>query len=534
MLNSSFVVRFLDGKNSLINEQEILQYASAIGGDSAQLSHGAEVRSFATQLRQWEPADFQVLLAQTAEFPPPPAGSAAEQMLQAALRQLYHMAQAGELDDNSEILQQASEYYQNLGGECRPRWYLLATLAAAGRGDQLREFAEIYADDPPQDHFEASTALAPLFQRANYDPDDVFPQLLESLAHPQAAAPVLDLANFLTRNRQVDAHPAEESLPQLISLLKGVCARLEKLEHEPVNVDELLNSKNRVSDSVAIATSLCDTLGLVGDEQAKTALQDALHLRHRRIRVEAAAALARLGDDDAVVVLGQLAEYPSARLRAVAFAEELGLEDHIDDKWRTPIANAEAELACYLAEPQQLGAPPSEMELIEQRNLAWPSYDDRQECYLFRYSYRLGDAGYTNIGIAGPLVHAFHVDLTQLAIDDIFAIYAGWQAEHPEIREVPADQLNEAHQVIANNIVERIASEGVQVEKLVALGLFLGDPAVIATAKRGETQGAIVAGKTDAAWFPHDGTSERPIGPEEAWSIWKGRQLLSAFNEDVG
>ena len=407
---------------------------------------------------------------------------------------------------------------------------MLAALAAAGQSTELHEFAQLFASDPPTEHQDASTALAPLFQRANYDPADVFPALLEALAYPQAASPVLDLANYLTRNRQVPQHPAHELIPRLTSLLKGVCAQLEKLEQAPLDATDPMKSQHRIADSVAIAASLCDALGLLGDQQAKTALQDALHLRHRRIRVEAAVALARLGDDDAIVVLSQLAEYPSTRLRVIAYAEELGLLDHIDDQWQSPAATAEAELACYLAEPKHLGAAPSEMEVIDQRKLAWPSYDEPQECYLVRFVYRFGDAVYTNLGIAGPLLHAFHVDLTQLPLDDVYAIFAGWQAEHPDIREVPAASLNEAHQAIAADIAERLSHEGVQVDQLIALGLFLGDPAIIATARKDDAVGAIVAGMSDAAWFPHDGASPRPLGPEEAWNIWKGRRMLEAFN----
>ena len=516
----------------MTDPREISTLVSLIRGATNDSVAAGQWQKLAERIRHWDVDDLQTFLRELSEFAPS-ADATAEQLLRVALQRFYHLTQGEPKNINAATLRLAGEVYQRLGPGCRPRWYLLAALAAVGEGAELQDFARLFSTDPPADHQDAATALAPLFQRANYDPADVFPRLLDALAHPQAASPVLDLANFLTRNRQAPAHPAREIVPRLTSLLKGVCAQLEKLAQQPLETADPLKSQHRVSDSVAIAASLCDALGLLGDEQAKTALQDALHLPHRRIRVEAAAALARMGDDDAIVALVELAEHPNTRLRAIAYAEELGLLDHIDEAWRSPTATAEAELACYLAEPQQLGAAPSDMEVIDQRTLVWPSYDEPQECYLIRFTYRFGDGVYVNVGIAGPLVHTFHVDLTQLPLDDVYAIFAGWQAEHPDIREVPAANLNDAHQAIADNIKQRLAFEGVHIDQLVALGLFLGDPAIIATARQDGTVGAIVAGLTDAAWFPHDGASPRPLGPNEAWNIWKGRRLLKAFNDGV-
>jgi len=524
--------------------QEIQQFVRSLNASDGDVSpQPAQAAALIEAAGRLDQEDFAEVLEGLRNAPPPQPGGAFEQVCEAIFRQLHQGVLSGEVECDAAIRAAAVGLYEHVGPEAAPRWRLLTALAAARDAESLSQFARLMSEDPPLESLDAGAAFAPLFQQADYDWTALFPQLLGALAHPQAAPAVLDLANYLVRSGRAKKHPAAAEAPRLIALLKGVCARLSELERYKIESPaELTQSQRRISDSVAIASSLCDALGLIGDAQAKTAVRDALQLQHRRIRVEAAAALARLGEEEGAAALTQMAEYPISRLRAVAYAQELGLQERLDPRWTTPAARAEAELACYLAEPNQLGAPPSEMELLDQRRLAWPGYEDQQDCYLFRFTYRLGDASYTNVGVAGPLTHAVQVDLTQLPHDDIYAFFAGWQTEHPDIHEIPAEKFNEAHQVIAQKIVRRLQSEGFEVAKVVALGVFFGERAIVAAARRGaaadagkpsegrEQVGAIVAGMDDAAWFPHEGTSQRPLGPDEAWCIWKGRRLLSAFN----
>ena len=49
--------------------------------------------------------------------------------------------------------------------------------------------------------------------------------------------------------------------------------------------------------------------------------------------------------------------------------------------------------------------------------------------------------------MAGPLVHAFEADLTKLDQFDAYAAFAGWQAEHPDIYEVPHESWNVAQRI---------------------------------------------------------------------------------------
>ncbi len=65
----------------------------------------------------------------------------------------------------------------------------------------------------------------------------------------------------------------------------------------------------------------------------------------------------------------------------------------------------------------------------------------------------------------------------------------------------------------------------------VLLGVFFGEAVLIAVARRQGHIGVAALGNDEPAWFPLDESSPRPLGPHEAWCIWKGRRLLEAFNE---
>jgi len=97
-------------------------------------------------------------------------------------------------------------------------------------------------------------------------------------------------------------------------------------------------------------------------------LTEAMQLKHRRVQTEAAGALARLGDELGTEHLIALVNEPSARLRVIAYADELGMGDRIDDRFRTVESTAEAEMALWLSQPSQMGVPPTLVETIDQRH----------------------------------------------------------------------------------------------------------------------------------------------------------------------
>ena len=82
-------------------------------------------------------------------------------------------------------------------------------------------------------------ALAPLFQRRRAEAATLFPRLLRALASPPLAAPVLDLANFLVREKLVPIHPAAECSAELTNLLGELVQSLIRLEERPADFGEI-------------------------------------------------------------------------------------------------------------------------------------------------------------------------------------------------------------------------------------------------------------------------------------------------------
>jgi hypothetical protein len=167
--------------------------------------------------------------------------------------------------------------------------------------------------------------------------------------------------------------------------------------------------------------------------------------------------------------------------------------------------------------------------VVDARTQSWPGFEAPVHCYLLRFVYLIGEVKFSNIGIAGPLTHAFAADLSDLPPDDIYAAFAGWQAEGEQIHETDALNLSNAQQVEAARLRQRVLDEGYQAIEPLTLGSFFGDHVLIATARRDDSPGVVVADDRVTRWWPR-GVNQRPIGPLEAYCIYKGKRLLRAFN----
>ncbi|HTN75677.1 MAG TPA: HEAT repeat domain-containing protein [Pirellulaceae bacterium] len=429
--------------------------------------------------------------------------------------------------------QRIAKLYNDLQSTSRVAWALLGWLAALRSAPALTLFVELLVASPPADSPQLVAVLGPLFQRLDYDAGALFPALLDALAHKHLASAVLDLANYLTREKMLPQHPAQLRGKELQQLLGALVQRLGAVEEEPDAAGRSAAAVGAmIAESLPLAVSLCDALSLLGDREATGKLYQAMELKHRRLRTEAAAALARLGEKAGVDILIELASEPVARLRVLAYAQELNFLERIDEAYTSEAAQAEAQLALWLAQPAQFGIPPTQLELIDERELYWPGYDEPVDCFLFRFRYDLGQASYANIGIAGPLEHAFGADLADLPPDDIYAAFAGWHVEHEELREYDATHLNDAQQLEVTRLERRLHDFGLEEITPHTLALFFGERVLVAPARREGLSGiGIATSAGEAIWFPL-GSVQRPIGPREAYCIFKGRRLLRTFNPE--
>ncbi|MCO8120811.1 HEAT repeat domain-containing protein [Stieleria sp. TO1_6] len=426
-----------------------------------------------------------------------------------------------------EVIEQID---RSLPPESSNRHLLLHLLALARTRESLQVLVRILNEHAPTDWIDAALVLSPLMQNDDWPIDAVFPEILQGLSEPALAASLLDLASYLFRCGRVDQHPAAGMLNALNELLGEVSRRLGFFEENPRSFgDDVPTVQKRLGEAVALAVSLCDSLALIGDESSIAKLNQTVLLRHRRVQCEAAGALAKLGDEAGSQRLIELAADPAARLRAIAYADELDLGDEIDAKYRSPDSTAEAEIALWLSQPHQMGVPPTHVEVVAARRLLWPSFDDPVDVTLVRFEYNMGDQSYSNIGMTGPAVFTMGCDLADMPVDDIFAIYAGWHADHPDVFSVASDAFNEAQRRVMEKLQQHLQHLGYEELSPALLGLFLDERAGVFTAKREDTECVVV---TDGLETIDQATAgrNRPLSPGDLFNLYKGRKMLRTFN----
>lgn len=413
---------------------------------------------------------------------------------------------------------------------CPNRHLLLQLLMMIRSPQALRAAVARMIAQPPNNWQAAGQVLSSLMQHDDWPIDAVFPEILETLSAPALASPVLDVANHVTRCGRTTRHPASDRSAALIMLLAGVTSKLEQFERDPRAFGEDIASvRQMLADAVSLAVSLCDALGLIGEVTAIPRLAAAMQLKHRRVQTEAAGALARFGDPQGIERLLALAEEPSARLRVIAYADELGLGDRVPEPYRSQESTAEAAMALWLSQPSQMAVPPTTVETIDRRHQYWPGFEQPLDCFLVRFHYDFGGRSYSNVGISGPVTFALANDLADLPVDDIYAIYAGWQAEHEQIFAIAADHLNEGQRRLVARLAEHAKRAGYLSPEVELFGCFFEEQAAVFRAVRENKPCRVI---TDGLESLHLPLTDRPRQPDAAdlWNLYKGRKLLRSFN----
>lgn len=428
-----------------------------------------------------------------------------------------------------QVLDRLEHLYKNWSADDRNRCQLLAWLAT-GNQECLQLWTKLLKEDPPRHDAGVREIFAPLFRRSDSVVSALFPDLLEAISDLGLATAILDLSNFLYREQGVRPHPASSRLQPLSQLLANVTQQLMRVEAAPLAAGIAPEQVSRViNDSVGLISALCDFLALHGDAGMVGKLYPCLELRHRRVQVEAAYALATLGEKTGAERLVSLAAEPLVRRRALAYCQPLGLLDQVDPEFKTKSAAAESQLVLSLAHPQNLGLAPRSTLLLDQRLLCWPGYDSAVECFLFEFEYPFTENPYRNVGIVGPVTHSFSAVLTDLSVDDLYSVFAGWHVSHAEIFAISAAQFGPQQAGTLGRLQRRLSDQGLEDVAPELLGHFFDEWILVARARRGEVLGWSIAGPNGPLWLPDDGGFQC-LSAELAWYFWVGRTLLGQFN----
>ena len=412
------------------------------------------------------------------------------------------------------------------------RIQLLAMLANKGSESAIDLWCDLLCECPPESPSGIEAAFSPLITNAKLGISRTqLARLIEKgTDHPVAASALYELANHQYRQGNVDPHPLADRAPALVELLGALIQRMAVIEEggfpEGTDPDTIAAT---VQNSVALIIALIDTLGLLKVEAAASKFNQAMDLRHRRIQVEAAAALTTLDEPGGKQKLLDLLIHPVVRPRILSYAKELGFEKEISLEHKGPIANAETQLALWLAQAQQMGLAPTAMNLLDQRELYWPSYEDPLACYLFSFEYGTGDNAYRNVGISGPLTHAFVSDISDLSIADQYSAFAGWQTVTDEIYAVPIERATNLLAGPTESLKRRIEMADFDEFEIDFVACFFGEYVMAVSGKRANKSGTMIIDQDEQYWIP-SGNPKSPIDTKLAFDIWSGRKLLTSFN----
>lgn len=425
-----------------------------------------------------------------------------------------------------------ADLYQKSPADSPLRNLLLSLLVGHDSEQGLEAWFQLVCNAPPSTSQNIQLAFGPLTQNRTAELSTaMMDQLVASApANVPLATAIYELANHQFRQEETFEHPLEDRADSLTDLLGTLVGRLAQVEEGNLPNDGSPETiAQTIQDSVSLIIAIMDAMSLIKHEPAVGKFNQAFKLRHRRIQVEAATALARMDDEEGKQALVALAQHPAVRPRVIAYAEELGIESEISLEHQGPIAVAESELALWLSQPDQMGFAPTNMELAEQRELYWPSYEDPLTCFLFSYEYGSGDQAYRNVGISGPLTHAFTADLGPLSPADQFSAFAGWQTVTDEIFMVAIGRAEEMLAGETDRLRRRMADTPLDDPVERVLASFFGEYVLVVSGNRDGEPGTMIVQLDQNDWI-EQGNPQLPIEWHLALDIWKGRKLLTNFN----
>lgn len=267
------------------------------------------------------------------------------------------------------------------------------------------------------------------------DQDPVIPELVERLSEPLpdgfACIAFLDWVNRLAREERISSHPFNTS------------AGVQKLRH-------WLRNSNK--DEFSFAHSSAAALPFVSEPQREQLLALAMDHPDSAVQMEAAWASARLGSEAGLKFLTRLCLDRDYSTRACAYLEELGRDELIPDAANEPDFRAMADVCDWLANPQEFGRPPDEIELYDTRELFWPPTNDVRQLWLFKFRFiaeEQGESDDCGLGLYGSITFSlFDETNPDMSPDDAYALHCCWELENNDDPRAPAERTIAAGRAI--------------------------------------------------------------------------------------
>jgi hypothetical protein len=245
--------------------------------------------------------------------------------------------------------------------------------------------------------------------------------LREPLPEKFCRVAFLDLAQRLANEGKLPSHPFDN--PQGHAAMRA-----------------WLTSPN--PDESSYAVSAVANLPFIAADVRNELLEIALRHPDRSLRIEAAWAQAKGGDSRGLNTLAGFATDPCVSKTAVNYLRELGSEHRIPGMSQDPDFLALAEMADWLAHPNEFGRSPDEISVADSRELYWPPTDDRRWLWVIKYGFRNESGEWDRgFGLTGSTTWAmFGEAKVTLPVLDVYAIHCCWELKANEDARAPSER----------------------------------------------------------------------------------------------
>ncbi|GAA4454526.1 hypothetical protein [Novipirellula rosea] len=349
-----------------------------------------------------------------------------------------------------------------------------------------------------------------VFTKAHPHRDYVFAKIAEALPDGFLAVALLDAANGVAIEDNLDHHPFDN--PEGHRRLKAWI-------------------EDRNPDHFSYAHSATAALPFVENPTRDQLLALAMDHVDEGVQMEAAWASGRMGRESGLKMLARYCLDVNHSDTAKRYLAELGREDLIPDDANDSDFQAKAEMAQWLAHPNELGRAPDELEIIDQRELAWPPEGQPRPFWIVRYLLkdRTGlEKDDIGCGLVGSMTWCFFMsDTHRRPPEDIYAIHCFWEMEHSElIVDVEVTDPGEYASVLGScDLSEYDDVKIVRVAELSANLQFPHRVIALATANKHGQSGWLAIHGGNSTWYD---ASEQPEGTSDflVMKIHVGRRLL--------
>jgi hypothetical protein len=191
--------------------------------------------------------------------------------------------------------------------------------------------------------------------------------------------------------------------------------------------------------SSGAAKTAAISLAFIEQAEWRDLLELGLKHSEQEVVLEAAWAGARRGDTSSVAKLVEMSRDVRFSDKAVRYLGEVGRESEIPAEVQQPDFRALAEMANWLAHPNELGRAPDKVEIVDKRKFNWPLEEEMVDVYLIRYTVKNVDpskADEVNIGLVGPMTFChFEMGMNKRTFDDVYGIHLFYELQAYDLIE---------------------------------------------------------------------------------------------------